>query len=253
MHYAILSDIGKKRAVNEDRAAFYIHPERSGLILAVIADGMGGHRGGDYASKTAVKLIGQQFTALSPNDVETIDWEQWLLDTIQQINYHLFDLALRNDKYQGMGTTLDVVIIDDTHCALAHVGDSRIYMIAGDHIRQLTKDHSFVNALLESGEITQEEAEHHPRKNWIVKAVGSERRTVADVASIRLSDPVTFLLCTDGLSNLLKEEEILTIIQEQQPLQMRAERLINRANALGGDDNISVILIEWWNKEVDSL
>ncbi|HEY4578358.1 MAG TPA: Stp1/IreP family PP2C-type Ser/Thr phosphatase [Savagea sp.] len=253
MHYALLSDIGKKRSVNEDRVAVFTAPWNKELLLAIIADGMGGHRGGDYASKTAVQLIGQRFNEINQENCQAVNWEQWLKEAVDEINHHIFDLSLRNEKYKGMGTTLDIVIRFHQQCFIAHVGDSRVYQWENKHLKQLTKDHSFVNVLIESGEITEDEAKNHPNKNWIVRAVGSERRTEVDFLQLKTTIGSVLLMCTDGLTNKLTDTEIATIIEQTQTLEECAHQLVDEANAKGGEDNISVILIQMNESEVDVL
>ncbi|MBO1912657.1 serine/threonine-protein phosphatase, partial [Microvirga sp. 3-52] len=151
----------------------------------VIADGMGGHRGGDFASSTAITVIGEEFMKLKDREInQEMDWTVWLKEAIFQVNRFLFNYAKDNEEYKGMGTTLEAAIIKDHSCHIYHVGDSRVYMIDPEGIRQITVDHSYVNVLLESGEITKEEAAKHPQRNWIMKALGSERTIEPDFHTV---------------------------------------------------------------------
>lgn len=251
MQFEVLSDIGKKREVNEDGAAVFTLPE--GMILAVIADGMGGHRGGDFASSTAIKVIGEEFMKLanSPN-IEELDWTEWIKETVYHVNRLLFNHASDHEEYKGMGTTLEVVLVQDRSCLMLHVGDSRIYSInTEDGARQITTDHSYVNVLLDSGEITEEEAAIHPQRNWIMKALGSERTIDPDFYSLDLEGTDYLLICTDGLSNKVEPDSLKSIILSETTLQEKTKALVDLANKRGGEDNISVILLGPSDKEVE--
>lgn len=252
MEYEILSDTGRKRTVNEDEAAVFIHPEKH-TILAVIADGMGGHKGGDFASATAVRMMGEQFLSAADEVVTEQDWVDLLYDALVDINLFLYTTAQQDDRYKGMGTTLDVALILDDQCIVFHVGDSRIYQVSGKAIRQITKDHSFVNVLIDSGEITEQEAEVHPQRNWIMKAVGSEKSIVPDRYSFPILPESYLLLCTDGLSNKVEKNQMLDIVLPDGLLADKANELVNLANERGGEDNITVVLLAIPEIEVTPL
>ncbi len=144
MRFEVLTDIGRKRTVNEDSAAVYTLP--NGIMLAVIADGMGGHLGGDYASSTAVKVIGEQFMELDSSKFEAEGkWAQWLQEAVIYVNDLLYKHANENEAYKGMGTTLEAALIRGRSCLISHTGDSRVYAIDGQGVRQVTRDHSYVN------------------------------------------------------------------------------------------------------------
>lgn len=242
VQFEILSDIGKKRVVNEDGAAVFTLP--GGIILAIIADGMGGHRGGDFASRTAIKIIGEEFIKLkSIENKQEIVWLEWLKETVYYVNRTLFNYANDNEEFKGMGTTLDTVLIHGDTCLISHIGDSRIYSINEEAIRQVTTDHSYVNVLIDSGEITEEEAAVHPRRNWIMKALGSERTVDPDFISLDLKEEKYLLICTDGLSNKVDSTTMKNIILSADSLREKTETLVNLANEMGGEDNISVILL----------
>lgn len=243
MRFEVLTDIGRKRTVNEDSAAVYTLP--NGIMLAVIADGMGGHLGGDYASSTAVKVIGKQFMELDSSKFEAEGkWAQWLQEAVVYVNDLLYEHANENDAYKGMGTTLEAALIRGRSCLISHTGDSRVYAIDGQGVRQITRDHSYVNVLLDSGEITEEEAAVHPRRNWIMKAVGSEKKLVPDLYSLELEDDMYMLICTDGLSNKVNQQSMSDIVLSTATLRDKTEELVDLANKMGGEDNISVILID---------
>lgn len=243
MRYEVLTDIGRKRTVNEDSAAVYTLP--NGIMLAVIADGMGGHLGGDYASSTAVRVIGEQFMELDCSKFEVEGtWAQWLQEAVIYVNDLLYKHANENEAYKGMGTTLEAALIRGRSCLISHTGDSRVYAIDGQGVRQVTRDHSYVNALLDSGEITEQEAAVHPQRNWIMKAVGSEKKIVPDLYSLELEDDMYMLICTDGLSNKVNQQSMSDIVLSTAALREKTEKLVDLANEMGGEDNISVILID---------
>lgn len=242
MEYEILSDTGRKRTVNEDEAAVFIHPEKC-AILAVIADGMGGHKGGDYASATAVRMMGEQFLSATDEVEAEQDWVDLLYDALVDVNLFLYTIAQQDETYKGMGTTLDIALILNDKCIVFHVGDSRIYHVSGKAIRQITKDHSFVNVLIDSGEITEQEAEVHPQRNWIMKAVGSEKSIVPDRYSFPVAPDSYLLLCTDGLSNKIEKDQMLDIMLRDNLLADKAYELVSLANERGGEDNITVVLL----------
>ena len=243
MQFEVLTDIGRKRTVNEDSAAVYTLP--GGTMLAVIADGMGGHRGGDFASSTAVRVIGEQFMELDSSKIEDEDkWAQWLQEAVIHVNDILYKLASENEEYKGMGTTLEAALIRGRSCLISHTGDSRVYVIDEQSVRQVTRDHSYVNALLDSGEITEEEAAVHPQRNWIMKAIGSEKKIVPDIYSLELEDGMYMLICTDGLSNKVNQQLMHEIVLSYSVLREKTEELVDLANKMGGEDNISVILVD---------
>ena len=234
------SDIGKRRKSNQDYTATFTNQKNQ--LLALLADGMGGHQAGDIASRQAVEEIGIAWEATTIDDSEKA--VQWFLQHIQQTNQRIFEKGQSQPTLSGMGTTLEVVTILDNHLALAHVGDSRIYLFREQRLIALTEDHSLVNALLKSGEITQEMAENHPRKNIITRSLGMPGSLEVDVAIHRIEDHDQLLLCSDGLTNMVSEPKITQILLEAASLQDASQRLIEEANAKGGLDNITVLLID---------
>ena len=234
------SDIGKRRKSNQDYTATFTNQKNQ--LLALLADGLGGHQAGDIASRQAVEEIGIAWEATTIDDSEKA--VQWFLQHIQQTNQRIFEKGQSQPTLSGMGTTLEVVTILDNHLALAHVGDSRIYLFREQRLIALTEDHSLVNALLKSGEITQEMAENHPRKNIITRSLGMPGSLEVDVAIHRIEDHDQLLLCSDGLTNMVSEPKITQILLEAASLQDASQRLIDEANAKGGLDNITVLLID---------
>lgn len=234
------SDIGKRRKSNQDYTATFTNQKNQ--LLALLADGMGGHQAGDIASRQAVEEIGIAWEATMIDDSEKA--VQWFLQHIQQTNQRIFEKGQSQPTLSGMGTTLEVVTLLDNHLALAHVGDSRIYLFREQRLIALTEDHSLVNALLKSGEITQEMAENHPRKNIITRSLGMPGSLEVDVAIHKIQDHDQLLLCSDGLTNMVSEPKITQILLEAASLQDASQRLIDEANAKGGLDNITVLLID---------
>ncbi|QTD42370.1 Stp1/IreP family PP2C-type Ser/Thr phosphatase [Sporosarcina sp. Te-1] len=249
MQYEFRTDIGKRRSVNEDSAAVY--ELQGGPVLAIIADGMGGHRGGELASSTAVQSIGEQFKSIeNPHAMDEQSWSSWLEQVITHTNLSIYEMAEEDEQYKGMGTTLDAVIIFESSCIISHTGDSRVYKITETELQQITRDHSFVNALLDSGEITEEEAAVHPQRNWIMRAIGTEKTIELDFYSIHFEEGAYLLICTDGLSNKIENEKMKEVVMSEVSLSQKVEQLIDLANDMGGEDNITVILVGPFRSEV---
>lgn len=246
--YVVESDTGKIREVNEDSVAVLKRPD--GLILAVVADGMGGHKAGDVASKMTVDQLSRYFLEDGDAAFLTIDSKRkWLSERIQTINRLVFEHASINPECKGMGTTLIAALIEGNGGILCHIGDSRAYLINGG-IEQITRDHSYVNVLVDSGEISQEEAEEHPKKNWIVRALGTEAEIERQMIDFSFAEDSYLLICSDGLSNKIPKEELASIVRSPFPLSQKGQELVSLANDLGGEDNISLILLSSLDKEV---
>lgn len=248
MIFTVESDIGLKRAVNEDRAAVIERPDN--LKLAVLADGMGGHNAGDVASEMAINILRERFTTAEEEQLKTqANREQWLEDAVSHTNYEIYQYSLQNEGCKGMGTTLIACVLDRTNCTIAHVGDSRLYYFTNEDAQQITRDHSYVNALIDKGAISEEEAENHPNKNVILRALGTEMTIKVDFYELDVVADSYVLICSDGLSNKLSISEMAAIITLPKPLVERGKMLVQLANDSGGEDNISLILFTP-NKEV---
>lgn len=249
LKYTVESDIGLKRAINEDRAAFFKRPD--GLALALVADGMGGHNAGDVASDMAMKQMEQVFLqAEAHHFASTTSKEEWLLQTVKQLNKKIYDYSRSHEDCKGMGTTFIAVLIEDNHCFIAHVGDSRVYYFFDDGAQQITRDHSYVNVLVENGEISEEEALTHPKKNFILRAVGTEETIKPDFYEVDLASDSYLLICSDGLSNKLTVYEMASIITYPDSIEEKGRKLVELANASGGEDNISLVLLTRQDEEV---
>ena len=225
---------GMVRSQNED--AYGIFPD---LSLYIIADGLGGHAGGEVASKMAVDIIISEIASASPATADMQSIIEW---AIQAANAGILLKAEKDHKLQGMGTTVVVVAIRTDKAIVAHVGDSRAYLIRDNIITQITRDHTVVEEYVRIGLLTDKDAMYHPSRHMLARAVGTEGVAVADIESVSLQTGDTLLLCTDGLTNMLPDKEILQTVCELRPdAENITGRLIELANNNGGIDNITVI------------
>lgn len=236
------TDKGKVRQINEDSGAVLYNP--SGQILAVVADGMGGHQAGDVASDMTVTEL-KRLWEKAPNIATAEEAENWLQKSIAYVNTVLYEHAKSHAECKGMGTTIVAAVITEAFLTVAHIGDSRCYLLNDTGFSQITEDHSLVNELVRSGEITKEDAEHHPRKNVLMRALGTESRVQLDVKSIVFEEGDWLLLCSDGLSNKVSESEMVEHLKRELPLDEKAAKLVNLANQYGGEDNISLIIVQY--------
>ncbi|WP_442603902.1 Stp1/IreP family PP2C-type Ser/Thr phosphatase [Paenibacillus sp. KN14-4R] len=241
MLMASRTDIGRVRLVNEDRA--YIQHQLNGFELAIIADGMGGHQAGDVASQMAIDLIAKEMQQVSLS-MTFEQREELVLSAIKTANERIYQYASERVIYQGMGTTVVVALASQEELLLAHIGDSRAYRVNGEEITQLTVDHSLVNELVKSGQLTPEEAAHHPRRNVVTRALGTEATIEADIKTIQLEPGEIILLCSDGLSNMIESDDMVRIIHSQDSMDKAVDLLIHEALLAGGDDNITVVLMQ---------
>ena len=243
MEYSILSDIGSKRSTNQDYADSYVN--RAGLRLYLLADGMGGHKAGNVASKLTVEDLGKLWSeTFFDADTPEATFDIWLRNQIRNENENIASLG-KLDEYQGMGTTLETLVINDNTAISAHVGDSRTYLIREGQLHKITTDHSLVQELVDAGQITEEEAENHPNKNIITRSLGQTNEVQADLRSFALVAGDMILMNSDGLTNMVSAQEILEIAtREDLSLDNKAEALVRKANEHGGFDNITVVLIK---------
>ena len=236
------SDIGKAREMNQD--SYYISDlKHDELKLYILADGMGGYKGGEIASSLAVascrNYIVNNFKKCR-KDKESI--LKLINDAVEHANKVVYDRANQDEELRDMGTTLDVCLIYNNKAFIGHVGDSRVYRIRKNIIRKITTDHSYVEKLLREGTITKEEAYNHPKKNMLMKALGCSSLVEPDVICKGFLKDDIILMCSDGLTNMIQEEEIYNIIRND--IETCCDRLVQKANELGGYDNISVIVVE---------
>ena len=235
------TDIGKAREMNQD--SFYISSENDEIKLFILADGMGGYKGGEIASKLAVisakNFITNNFPKLIKEKEEIL---KLISDAIEYANFVVYEKSKESPEISDMGTTLDICLIYNNKVFIGHIGDSRVYRIRKNVIRKLTNDHSYVAQLVKEGKITKEEAYNHPRKNMLLKAIGCSSLVEPDVMYKGFIKDDILLMCSDGLTNMLKDEEIYQILLEnpEKPVDV----LIKKANEAGGSDNITTIIVD---------
>lgn len=227
------------RTDNQD--AYFAGKITDDSVFAVVCDGMGGANAGNVASELAVRHISEYVIRSYRDGMDMTDTEKTLKNAIVSANISLYDKAVNNAELAGMGTTAVAAFVKDGTAVIAHVGDSRIYLVNGE-IKQLTRDHSVVQSLIESGKITPEDAKVHPRKNVITRALGAEENVAVDSDCLNLSNGDTLLLCSDGLTNFLDDKDILKVFQNND-ISAVAERLVEEANENGGGDNITVVTV----------
>lgn len=242
-----ITDVGRKRARNED--CFLIN-ESLGLYL--VADGMGGHSGGEFASKMASQTVEEvlqsihsdpEATVISGVNTDEADHGDRLHYAIEMASSKIYDRALYDAALKGMGTTTVAALFNDSHVYIANVGDSRAYLFHANKIQQVTTDHSLVSEQVKAGFISKSEAKGHKLKNIITRSVGYQEEVEIDIQKKELHMGDKILLCSDGLSNMLEDEEMQKIVAAH-PLKEACKKLIDQANEKGGDDNITVVLVE---------
>ena len=221
------TDIGRVREVNED--AYLVEDP-----LYAVADGMGGHRGGDVASSLALGTVEELFR----------EREGSLADQVREANRAVHERSVADTKVSGMGTTLTAVMIEDGNARFAHVGDSRAYLLRAGDLRQVTSDHTLVARMVKAGEISPEEAAVHPHRNVITRSLGTEPTVVVDEDTVPLLDEDRLLMCSDGLTSMVQEDQIQAILEAEPDPQRAADRLVKAANRAGGIDNITVLVLD---------
>ena len=242
MDYAALSDKGIIREQNEDFWNIVLD-NKGNPIAFIIADGMGGHKAGDVASRMAVEIISQEiyrgFEAI--NSSTTIGF---LEKAVNLANDEIYKYALLNLNGTGIGTTLTLGLIHSGKITIAHIGDSRFYLIRGGTIQSMTRDHSFVGELVEKGVLDQEEARNHPLRNQITRALGYEKNIEIDFYNIDVKKGDIYLFCTDGLTVKVSSDELLTMLEQEKDLNVILKNMVELANQRGGDDNITAIIVK---------
>lgn len=236
-------DIGKKRSRNED--AFFVSTQEYGPLanVYIVADGMGGHKAGAYASNSAINFLCEFLEDhASMNLVSDEDITLFLKSGVAHANYQLFQKAKKDPLYEGMGTTLTICTIKNHMLYVAHVGDSRLYTVNSEKISQITEDHSLVQEMITKGYISDKEASNHPQRHIITRAVGTYEKIQVDTYTTGLTGVGYIFLCSDGVTTMLSDDEIHTIIISSQGLKDKVNSLITLANDRGGEDNITVIL-----------
>jgi len=228
------TNVGKVREQNED--AFYISG-RERPLYAIVADGMGGHNAGDVASSTSIEMFKNHMDNTGIENMDTVQ----LAGVIEQISRKIFDLTVDNKDLDEMGTTFSVMILNDGVAYIGHVGDSRIYLYSKNRFEQITKDHSYVQMLVDNDSISPDQAKVHPYKNIITRAVGMKELEV-DVFSVPYPAGTSFIACTDGLIHHVSDDEIKSILSTNDTASDKVQELIDMALRRGGRDNVSVIV-----------
>ena len=236
-----LTDAGRVRSHNEDSVT--ILKNASNEYLMIVADGMGGHRAGEVASSLVVTHFGKRFNAINSMGSK-LDAVNWLRDNINEINEGILKYAEENPDSKGLGTTAVIALLTKEYLIFANVGDSSGFIIKNKEIHKVTKDHTLVSLLVQSGDITEEEAKYHPKKNVLMKALGAAEKVEPDIFDVDTSSEA-ILLCSDGLTSMLNNDQILKVlIDEELEIDEKVSKLIKKCNVRGGNDNISIAYLE---------
>ena len=236
-----LTNMGVQRNTNQDYA--YVSEMKIGNLpnILIVADGMGGHKAGEVASEQAVNAVIESIKQNESEDKITI-----IEKAIEEANRRILDMSTSDEKFKGMGTTLVVATLENDILYVANVGDSRLYLIEDNEIKQITRDHSLVQEMVSLGELDKESARTHSRKNVITRAIGVDSKIIADFFEVDVANNTKILLCSDGLSNMVDDSQINKIIEEceSKTLEDTVHKLIDAANENGGLDNIAVVLAQ---------
>ena len=238
------TDIGMVREVNQDYVYVSDLPVGKLPNLFIVADGMGGHKAGEFASRFTVEVVKDELAKSTEEGPEAM-----IRQAITSANQRLLETAKQDSKLEGMGTTLVVATVIERTLYFANVGDSRLYLLNHD-IKQVSKDHSLVQEMVRLGGIKQEDAKNHPDKNIITRAIGAKEQVEVDFYEYRLKKGDIVLMCTDGLSNMVEDTEILHIVKGSRDIVEAVEGLINKANENGGKDNIGIVAVDAFADEV---
>lgn len=234
------TDVGRKRIANEDR--FFVAKLSENTVYAVVCDGMGGEKGGHVASSSAVERIRKMMESGYQEEFGENSVKNLMLSSISAANAQVFSMAEKNESLKGMGTTVVLALVRDSMIHIAYAGDSRAYLVDKAGVHQLTHDHSMVQMMVDRGEISLEEAQYHPEKHYITRALGVSSMLEVDYLEEEMPDKGAVLLCSDGLSNYLDQEDLHRLVWNND-LALAAEQLIGQANTMGGADNITAVLI----------
>ena len=245
MDMTILTDVGQRRTNNQDYANQYIN--KAGKSMIFLADGMGGHRAGNIASEMAVTDLGAAWVATEISTINEV--REWFAENLEKENQQIHRIG-QDEEHKGMGTTLEALAIIDDQVLFAHVGDSRIGLVRNGEYHQMTSDHSLVNALLKAGQITEEEAAHHPQRNIITQSIGQKDELQPDFGMVTVEAGDFIVINSDGLTNMISGDEIRDIVVSNLSVEEKAKTLVRFANNAGGLDNITVVLIHFAEEDV---
>ena len=239
IEYSYLTDPGKVRNHNED--SVIIVKNHNNEFLLAVADGMGGHKGGEIASSIAISHIGKCFREMGKLGKKE-DAILWIKNVVSEANVLIYKYTEQNPESAGMGTTIVMSLLTDDYLLFGNIGDSSGYVYKDSQIHKITSDHTLVNLLVKSGEITEEEAKDHPRKNVLMKALGATTTVEMDIFDVE-TDVEGIFLCSDGLTNMLNDDQISKVLSEELPIEEKLNKLIVKANNRGGTDNISAAFL----------
>ena len=236
-----LTDVGRVRSHNEDSVT--ILKNQANEYLMVVADGMGGHRKGEVASSLVVTLLGTRFNNMSTLGTKS-DAINWLKGILDEMNKMIIDYGATHIDSVGLGTTVVIALVTNDYLIIGNVGDSSGYVMKNNKLHKVTKPHTLVNLLVEAGDLTEEEARNHPKKNVLLKALGSGEKAEPDILDVD-NEADAVLLCSDGLTNMLTDEQIeKVLIDDELELEEKIIKLVRKANARGGVDNVSIAYLE---------
>ncbi len=235
-----LTDAGKVRSHNEDSVTIVKNASKEYLLM--VADGMGGHRAGEVASSLAVTHFGKRFSSISSIGSK-LDAVNWLNDNVSEINEAILEYANHHFDSTGLGTTLVLALLTKDYLIFGNIGDSSGFVWKNKKLHKVTKDHTLVNLLVEAGNLTEEEAKNHPKRNVLMKALGAGEQIDMDIFDVERNVDGIFL-CSDGLTNMLTQEQIEKVLEEEIPLEEKVRLLIRKCNARGGNDNISIAFLD---------
>jgi len=235
MKYSYITDPGKVRERNEDSVIIL---KNGNEYLLAVADGMGGHKNGEIASSIAMTHLASRFKEISSvgNKDDAVNWIQ---STISEANALIYKYVAMHPESEGMGTTMVLSLLTPTFLLIGNIGDSSGYVVKNNKLHKITVDHTLVNLLVKSGELTEEEAKNHPRKNVLMRALGASNNVEMDIFNVELGVQGIFL-CSDGLTNMLDDEQIMKVLNEESTIEEKLEKLVFKANNRGGSDNISI-------------
>ncbi|MBP7059171.1 MAG: Stp1/IreP family PP2C-type Ser/Thr phosphatase [Lachnospiraceae bacterium] len=239
MKFFSITDRGIIRQQNQDVCFASAEPIGALPNFFFVADGMGGEKAGQYASKTASSLIRGMLEMSSGKEPIKA-----LKEAIEYANLTIYTEALESEEKKGMGTTFVSAFLKDSHMIVSNVGDSRLYVSAVNGLQQITKDHSFVDELVRYGKVTETEAKNHPKRHYITRAVGAEKKIEIDFFDVELDSSDRIILCSDGLTNMVSDEEIQRVLRSDAPIEEQAMYLVKMADDNGGNDNITVVIVE---------
>lgn len=235
-----LTDAGQVRSHNEDSVTILKNGNNEYLLM--VADGMGGHRAGEVASSMAVTHFGKRFTSISSIGSK-LDAVNWMTDNVNEINKNILEYAEENPNSKGLGTTLVMALLTKDFLLFGNIGDSSGFVLKNKKLHKITKDHTLVNLLVQAGDLTEEEAKFHPKKNVLMKALGASEKAELDIFTVEtdIKEIEGIFLCSDGLTNMLTNEQIEKVLDDDElEIEEKVIKLIRKSNARGGTDNVSI-------------